>query len=98
MRKSDHCLAILFLLRACEQTGSCDFAFVGALEIRSLRLRLQLQMLYGQLNGIPHASTTTQVSVAGSFPIARNLNAAIEIKSWGFAIVMGCDWMIINDK
>src|SRR6218665_1315730 len=33
---------MLFWLSACEKAGSCDFAFVGALEIRSLRLRLRL--------------------------------------------------------
>src|SRR6218665_2745395 len=33
----DCCLSILFWLSACEYVGSCDFAFVGALEIRSLQ-------------------------------------------------------------
>ena len=30
----DRCLSILFWLSECEYAGSCDFAFVGALEIR----------------------------------------------------------------
>src|SRR6218665_2053559 len=38
----DRCLSILFRLSACEKAGSCNFAFVGALEIRSLRLRLHV--------------------------------------------------------
>src|SRR6218665_1492695 len=39
----DRCLSILFWLSGCELAGSCDFAFVGALEIWSLRLRLRGQ-------------------------------------------------------
>ena len=34
-----HSLSILLWLSACEQAGSCDIPFVGALEISSLRLR-----------------------------------------------------------
>src|SRR6218665_3613810 len=37
------CLSIVFWLSACEYTGSCDFAFEGAVEILSLGLRLQHQ-------------------------------------------------------
>src|SRR6218665_2081101 len=37
------CLSFVFWLSACEETGSCDFAFVGAVEILSLGLRLQHQ-------------------------------------------------------
>src|SRR6218665_689158 len=37
------CLSIGFWLSACEYTGSCDFAFVGVIEILSLGLRLQHQ-------------------------------------------------------
>ena len=39
----DRCLSILFWLSGCELAGSCDFAFVGALEFWSLRLRLRGQ-------------------------------------------------------
>ena len=37
------CQSIVFWLSACEKTGSRDFAFVGAVEILSLGLRLQHQ-------------------------------------------------------
>src|SRR6218665_1022093 len=33
------CLSILLWISACQQAGPCDFAFVGAVEISSLRLR-----------------------------------------------------------
>src|SRR6218665_808130 len=46
----DRCLMILFWLSACEYAGSRDFAFVDALEIWSLRLRLRLRILLYPLN------------------------------------------------
>src|SRR6218665_2199316 len=36
------CLSILFWTRACEYSGSQHFAFVGAVEISSVRLRIEI--------------------------------------------------------
>ena len=43
------CLSILCWIRACEQAGSRDFAFMAAVEISSLRLRTVGMVLDGDI-------------------------------------------------